>query len=117
MNMWLVLSLLMSQFDLDFLVGWACRFMSWYVVWVGRHPGVYRTWPECHSQVHGFSGACYRKFPTQKEALRAFNERLLPPTVNNVLVLSDCKNIVILVLALVVLALLYKLLRGNVSKE
>lgn len=42
--------------------------MSYYAVACGRAPGVYRTWAECESQVKGFSGAKYKKFPTMRDA-------------------------------------------------
>lgn len=35
----------------------------------GRAPGVYETWEECKSQVHGFPGAVYKKFLSRKEAI------------------------------------------------
>ncbi len=34
---------------------------NYYVVWVGRVPGVYNSWGECLAQVDKFSGARYRK--------------------------------------------------------
>lgn len=44
---------------------------KFYAVKVGRIPGIYRTWQECKTQVLGFSGACYKSFPT-KTAAEAF---------------------------------------------
>lgn len=40
-----------------------------YAVKVGKIPGIYNTWEECKSQVDGFSGAIYKKFSTEREAL------------------------------------------------
>lgn len=34
-----------------------------YVVWKGKKPGIYNSWPECQAQVNGFSGAKYKSFP------------------------------------------------------
>ncbi|PWN28565.1 hypothetical protein BDZ90DRAFT_208822, partial [Jaminaea rosea] len=34
----------------------------------GRQAGIYRTWPECQAQVNGYSGAVYKKFPTEEAA-------------------------------------------------
>lgn len=39
-----------------------------YAVKQGRSPGIYRSWAECESQVKGFPGAVYKKFPTVSEA-------------------------------------------------
>ena len=46
--------------------------MAWYVVFRGRQPGVYDSWSIAHEQVHGFHGACYKKFRTKEEADQAF---------------------------------------------
>lgn len=46
----------------------------YYVVWVGREPGIYRDWAQCHAQVDGFSGARYRSFPDAAQAERAWVE-------------------------------------------
>lgn len=44
---------------------------KFYAVRVGRHPGIYRTWPETQKQVSGFPGAQYKSFPTT-DAAQAF---------------------------------------------
>lgn len=41
---------------------------KYYGVRTGREPGVYLTWAECKAQVHGFPGAAFKAFPTEKEA-------------------------------------------------
>ncbi|RZJ85186.1 MAG: ribonuclease H, partial [Chryseobacterium sp.] len=33
---------------------------KFYVVWVGRQPGVYTSWPDCEKQVKGFENATYK---------------------------------------------------------
>ncbi|KAH7859197.1 hypothetical protein Vadar_032903 [Vaccinium darrowii] len=51
----------------------------YYVVSVGRRPGVYETWASCSEQVIGFSGAIYEKHATWEEAnsaLRAYFESI-----------------------------------------
>ncbi|HEV8513594.1 MAG TPA: RNase H1/viroplasmin domain-containing protein, partial [Cyclobacteriaceae bacterium] len=45
---------------------------SAYTVWVGRHPGIYRTWPEAEAQVKGFKGSKFKGFLTHKQAEEAF---------------------------------------------
>lgn len=42
--------------------------MPFYAVRVGRHPGIYNTWPECQNEVKGFPNAKYKKFNSQEEA-------------------------------------------------
>ena len=42
---------------------------KFYAVQHGKVPGVYRTWEECKAQVHGYSGAVYKSFPTAEEAM------------------------------------------------
>lgn len=41
---------------------------KYYAVRVGRHPGIYITWPEAHKEVTGFIGAVYKSFPSLAEA-------------------------------------------------
>lgn len=48
---------------------------KWYVVWVGRKPGIYTTWSECQEQVDGYSKAKYQSFRTEQEARDAFGEK------------------------------------------
>ena len=45
--------------------------MAWYVVHVGRMPGIYLTWEDCYAQVNRYLGNCYKKYNTEAEALRA----------------------------------------------
>lgn len=42
---------------------------KFYAVKKGRKTGVFKTWAECSDAVHGFSGAQYKSFKTEKEAL------------------------------------------------
>lgn len=39
-----------------------------YVVFRGRNPGIYHTWPECEEQVTCYPGAIHRKYDTASEA-------------------------------------------------
>ena len=47
---------------------------KYYVVWVGRRPGVYTNWEECQSQVAGFEGAKFKSFESRSEAESAYQE-------------------------------------------
>lgn len=42
----------------------------YYAVAVGREPGIYNTWEECRSQIHGFPGAKFKKFGSLVDAER-----------------------------------------------
>jgi ribonuclease HI len=44
----------------------------YYVVFVGREPGIYDEWPRCQAQVEGFSGAQFRSFPSAAAAQQAW---------------------------------------------
>lgn len=48
--------------------------VKFYVVWKGRVPGIYNSWPECQAQVMGFEKALYKSFATRKEAEMAFKK-------------------------------------------
>ena len=48
--------------------------MAWYVVYRGKEPGVYATWPICHAQVSGFANCCYKSFATKEEAVASYLE-------------------------------------------
>ena len=50
----------------------------YYAVRVGRVPGLYKTWPECESQVKSFPGAEFKKFPTLTEAKHYLNPSKTP---------------------------------------
>ena len=50
--------------------------MTWYVVYVGRVPGVYDDWEECRRQVHRFSGNSYKGYTTWAEAEARYNAYL-----------------------------------------
>lgn len=45
-----------------------------YVVWVGKQPGVYKSWPECQSQVNGYPEAKYKSFESKDKAEAAYKE-------------------------------------------
>lgn len=47
---------------------------KFYAVKVGRIPGVYGTWSETEEQVKGFSGAVYKSFSTEDEAIKYIQE-------------------------------------------
>lgn len=45
---------------------------KFYVVWEGRHPGVYEDWADAQDQITNFPGAKYKGFSSQEEAIKAF---------------------------------------------
>ena len=45
---------------------------KYYVVWVGRQPGIYGSWADCAAQVNGFPGAKYKAFEHGEQAQEAF---------------------------------------------
>lgn len=45
---------------------------KFYVVWVGRVPGIYDNWDDCLEQVKEYPGARYKSFTSQNEATLAF---------------------------------------------
>jgi len=45
---------------------------KFYVVWDGRRPGIYTSWPEASEQVSGYAGAKYKGFPSRDEAEAAY---------------------------------------------
>lgn len=45
---------------------------KFYVVWVGRVPGVYDSWPECQAQTNGFRKAQFKSFVGRRAADEAF---------------------------------------------
>ncbi|MGE5424759.1 MAG: viroplasmin family protein [Syntrophothermus sp.] len=47
---------------------------KYYVVWVGRLPGVYSDWERCKREVDNFEGAKYKSFPSRDMAEAAFLE-------------------------------------------
>ena len=47
---------------------------KFYVVWIGKSPGVYKTWTECDASIQGFPGSKYKSFPTLESAELAFKE-------------------------------------------
>ncbi|KAG6820732.1 hypothetical protein H0H93_012378 [Arthromyces matolae] len=59
------------------VIGHLCSSMAkktkkWYVVIVGKRPGVYDTWSEASLLVSNVSGAIHESFNTEEEALRTF---------------------------------------------
>ena len=45
---------------------------KFYVVWLGRKPGVYDNWDDCKQQVEGFGEAAYKAYATLEDAEEAF---------------------------------------------
>ena len=49
--------------------------MTWYVVFYGRKTGVFSTWRDCHQQVNGFKGACFKGYNTEEQAWAAYHNQ------------------------------------------
>ena len=47
---------------------------KFYVVWQGRHPGIYASWEACKKEIDGCKGAKYKGFPDRTSAETAFRE-------------------------------------------
>ncbi|KAF8178865.1 hypothetical protein K438DRAFT_1769318 [Mycena galopus ATCC 62051] len=48
---------------------------AWYVVWVGREPGIYITSEEADAQIKGCPGQQYRKRQSKREALALYRDK------------------------------------------
>jgi ribonuclease HI len=48
---------------------------KFYVVWAGRKRGIFTDWDACKKQIDGFTGAQYKSFESEKEAIDAFAKR------------------------------------------
>lgn len=47
---------------------------KYYVVWVGRQPGIYTNWEECKAQTDGFDHARFKAFTSREQAEKAYRE-------------------------------------------
>ena len=47
---------------------------KYYVVWIGKKPGIYDSWAKCQEQVNGFPNAEYKSFTRKEDAERAFKD-------------------------------------------
>ena len=47
---------------------------AFFVVWVGRRPGLYTTWDECKAAVVGVEGAKFKGFDLLEDAKRAWRD-------------------------------------------
>ena len=45
---------------------------KFYVVWQGRHPGIYDNWDVCKKEIVGFNGASFKGFPDLPSAETAY---------------------------------------------
>jgi viroplasmin and RNaseH domain-containing protein len=94
--------------------------MAWYVVHVGRRPGVYSKWDDAHAQVNGYKGCCHKKFKTREEAFQAFydghyNEVKQIPSQDVALDVNkhcwcNVHRVIIMVMFLIIVFLISKLL-------
>ena len=58
---------------------------KFYAVRVGKAPGIYQTWGQAEEQVKGFSGAEYKSFSTEEEAIKylSFEETKESPNLSD----------------------------------
>lgn len=47
---------------------------KYYVVWVGRKPGVYTSWDDCQKQTNNFPQAKFKSYESREQAEKAFRE-------------------------------------------
>jgi ribonuclease HI len=47
---------------------------KYYVVWVGRKPGVYGSWAECQEQINKFDDAKFKSYETKDAAYQAYKD-------------------------------------------
>ena len=47
---------------------------SYYVVFKGRKPCIYNSWPKCQKQVNGFKEDAYQSYKSLLDAETAYNE-------------------------------------------
>ena len=90
--------------------------MTWYVVHHGRQSGVFSSWEECHAQVNGFKGACYKGYKSKHEAVAAYNNQIFQAELklanfeNKKKCDFTCKDAIILVLVVIIIILLCKMM-------
>ena len=47
---------------------------KFYVVWEGRVPGIFTSWPDCQKSIAGFPGAKYKSYENRREAEAALQD-------------------------------------------
>lgn len=65
--------------------------MAYYVVKRGREPGIYRSWTTCKEQIHKYSGAEFKKFLKEEDALKYYKDEQEDKEVIQVDERSICK--------------------------
>jgi hypothetical protein len=101
--------------------------MTWYVVYHGKKPGVYETWVSCSEQVNAYKKNSYKSFHCKEEVVASYLKYmgcqdfgmddkstlpvvLIPKPDEKV---PDWRNLVILALVLLVLALWFSQKRSG----
>lgn len=46
---------------------------KYYVVWKGKHPGIYDSWEKCKAEIEGFKNAEYKAFESRTQAELAYD--------------------------------------------
>jgi ribonuclease HI len=92
--------------------------MTWYVVFCERKQGVFSTWKECHDQVSGYPGACFKGYRSRDEAEEAFQHvhnksdfKIREEPIKRIKIFTfSIKDVIILVQSLIILLLLWQLM-------
>lgn len=72
---------------------------KYYVVWKGRHPGIFDNWEVCKREIIGCKGALFKGFPDLKSAEEAYKmgyeafKNLNPTLKSGIMIQSDEKPI------------------------
>ena len=59
---------IISSIYFEFFLTYRLMTKKWYVVYIGRRPGVYDEWSECQAQVNRFPCSSYKGFQSKSEA-------------------------------------------------
>jgi ribonuclease HI len=46
--------------------------MTWYIIFLGRKPGVYESWAVCSEYIIGFSGTAFQSYSRRMQAEEAY---------------------------------------------
>src|SRR3954469_23054004 len=66
--LFMLLCYIISSIYFEFFLTYRSMKKKWYAVYIGRRPGVYDEWSECHAQVNRFRGSSYKGFQSKSEA-------------------------------------------------
>ena len=66
---------------------------KYYVVKVGKSPGIYQDWVECFKNISGYKNAVFKKFSNIEDAKLYFNDKITRHTIEEKQDLSNVVNI------------------------